>query len=242
MKNEKYIDIYETTLTAENVNYIFRHLLLFTVISKNYNKYQDFEKKYNDLYTILKKIISIYYQHKDLKKIEFSILENFKLTLDSIKNECIFIESSYVNNIIIWYDELIKMWEFANLNIEVNKYDIIKINEVYETIPQIENIQYMFQRLFLPIIISIDYEPYKDYQNDYTKLSNYVEKWINIYFNTNDLTNISSNDLDNFEDILAELGAYCLRIDTRYIEEIDIWFGELLELWKKSYNKEMEKL
>lgn len=109
----------------------------------------------------------------------------------------------------------------------------------YETKLEGKNIYYMFQRLVLPIIISTQYIPYKGYWDDFEKLLVIIKKWIGIYCNTNDLSQIAPNELEDVGDIITNLKFNCLPIDTQYIEEIDIWYGEFLELWENScLNKE----
>lgn len=105
----------------------------------------------------------------------------------------------------------------------------------YETTPTEENIYYMFQRFVLPIIISTQYTPYQEYWDDYEKLLSIVRKWIGIYFNTKDLTKIDNiKEFDEVETIILNLMDNCFILNSKYIEEIDIWHGEFLELWKKA--------
>lgn len=105
----------------------------------------------------------------------------------------------------------------------------------YETTPTEENIYYMFQRFVLPIIISTQYTPYQEYWDDYEKLLSIVRKWIGIYFNTKDLTKIDNiKEFDEVETIILNLMDNCFILNSKYIEEIDIWHGEFLELWKEA--------
>lgn len=103
----------------------------------------------------------------------------------------------------------------------------------YETKPTEKNIYYMFERLVLPIIISTQYTPYKEYWNDYEKLLSIIKKWIGTYYNTKDLTKIDNiKEFDEVETIILDLMDSCFMINSKYIEEIDIWHGEFLQMWK----------
>ena len=108
------------------------------------------------------------------------------------------------------------------------------LNNVYESIPTDKNIYYMFSRLLLPIIISTRYEPYKDYWENYEELLIVMKNIIGIYYNSKSLKEIDNSYLNKLDDLINELKINCLTIDTRYIEEIDIWHGEFLEMWKNS--------
>ncbi len=110
-----------------------------------------------------------------------------------------------------------------------NKYTF-----TYENEPTDKNIYYMFQRLILPTIISTQYKPYKEYWEDYKKLLSLFTNWVNIYYNDNNLKLINEQDFNIAEDLITDLKFNCLKIETSYIEEIDIWYGEFLELWGKS--------
>lgn len=111
----------------------------------------------------------------------------------------------------------------------------------YETKPTEKNINYMFQRFVTPIIISMQYLPYKNYWDDYEKLFAIVKNWIGIYFNTNSLSSISIEEMNNVDSIINDLKFNCLEIETKYIEEIDVWHSEFLELWKETFvNKKGE--
>ena len=115
-----------------------------------------------------------------------------------------------------------------------------KYNVTYELKPEFKNINYIFERLTLVIVISTEYEPYKKYYKEFDKMFLILKKWINIYYNRKDITKI--NDLksfDEFENILSYLMEKCLQIDTRYIEEINIWYNEFLLVWKMA--NEMKK-
>ncbi len=108
-----------------------------------------------------------------------------------------------------------------------------KYTVTYELKPEFKNINYIFERLTLSIVISTEYEPYKKYYKEFDKMFLILKKWINIYYNIKDITKI--NDLksfDEFENILSYLMEKCLQIDTRYIEEISIWYNEFLLIWK----------
>lgn len=107
----------------------------------------------------------------------------------------------------------------------------------YETKPTKDNIYYMFQRLILPIIISMQYEPYKNYWQNFNNLFILVNNWIKTYFNENDLTKINQKEIDDADDLIADLKFACLEIDTEYIEEIDIWYGEFLSILSKAGRK-----
>ena len=94
---------------------------------------------------------------------------------------------------------------------------------------------YMFQRLILPTIISSQYKPYKKYWEDYKRLLSIFTKWIGIYYNNgNNLKLINEDDFKEVDSLITDLKFNCLEIETEYIEEIDIWYNEFLELWKKS--------
>lgn len=103
----------------------------------------------------------------------------------------------------------------------------------YNPEPTEANIYYMFQRLVTPIIISTSFEPYRKCWNDYEKMLNIVRNWIGIYYNTNKLIKIDNESLEEFEDLVTELKFQCLGINTVFIEEIDIWYSELLNLLDK---------
>ena len=105
---------------------------------------------------------------------------------------------------------------------------------IYKPEPTEENIYYMFQRLITPIIISTSFEPYKKYWNDYEKLLDIVRNWIGIYYNTNKLIAIDNESLEKFESLVTDLKFECLGINTLFIEEIDIWYSELLHLLDES--------
>ena len=111
----------------------------------------------------------------------------------------------------------------------------------YKPEPTEENIYYMFQRLLTPIIISTSFEPYKKYWNDYEKLLNIVRNWIKIYYNTYKLIAIDNTSLEEFESLVADLKFECLGIYTVFIEEIDIWYSELLHLFNESNKMKGEK-
>ena len=104
----------------------------------------------------------------------------------------------------------------------------------YENEPNDKNIYYMFQRLILPTIISSKYKPYKKYWEDYNRLLSIFTKWIGIYYNGNSLKLINKDDFRETDSLITDLKFNCLEIETEYIEEIDIWYNEFLELWKKS--------
>ncbi len=105
----------------------------------------------------------------------------------------------------------------------------------YENEPNDKNIYYVFQRLILPTIISSQYKPYKKYWEDYKRLLSIFTKWIGIYYNNgNSLKLINEDDFKETDSLITDLKFNCLEIETEYIEEIDIWYNEFLELWKKS--------
>ena len=161
-------------------------------------------------------------------------LEQFNAILKKIKVELSKIDASKINKIELWYSELDKLWKLSHSDGQSLEIDNKEYIDTYEIIPNQVNISYMFKRLLLPTLISTDYKLYKAHWNNYNKILEYIEKWIGIYYNSDSLTNISLDDLNDFEIILSELYYYCFRIDTRYIEEIDIWYGELLDLLKYS--------
>lgn len=103
----------------------------------------------------------------------------------------------------------------------------------YENEPSDKNIYYMFQCLILPTIISSKYKPYEKYQEDYKRLLSLFTKWISIYYNGNSLKLIKEEDFKKADSLITDLKFNCLEIETEYIEEIDIWYDEFLELWKK---------
>ncbi len=104
----------------------------------------------------------------------------------------------------------------------------------YENEPTDKNIYYMFQRLILPTIISTQYKPYEKYWEDYKQLLSLFTKWISIYYNDNNLSLIKVDDINIADSLITDLKFNCLEIDTQYIEEVDIWYNEFLELWEKS--------
>lgn len=108
----------------------------------------------------------------------------------------------------------------------------------YETKPTEQNIDYMFQRFILSIMIAMQYQPYQTYWNKYHQLFNIVKHWIGIYYNYYDLTKIDCNELKQVDSLITDLKFACLEIDTTYIEEIDIWHGEFLQIWKQCVEKE----
>lgn len=110
----------------------------------------------------------------------------------------------------------------------------------YETKPTRDNIYYMFQRLILPIVISMQYEPYKKYWQEFNCLFIIVKNWIKIYFNEKDLTKINAKEIADADDLIVDLKFACLEIDTEFIEEIDIWYDEFLSIFNKA-KKEEEK-
>lgn len=115
-----------------------------------------------------------------------------------------------------------------------------KLMITYETIPTEKNIDYMFQRLVSAIVISRQYKPYQNYWQDYQKLLDIITEWIGVYYNNHDLTKIYVNQINEVDSLITDLKFDCLGIDTRYIEEIDIWHGEFLQLWKNSHSVKLE--
>lgn len=108
-----------------------------------------------------------------------------------------------------------------------------KYTVTYELKPEFKNINYIFERLTIVIVISTEYEPYKKYYKEFDKMFLILKKWINIYYNIKDITKINDfKSFDEFEDIISYLMEKCLQIDTRYIEEISIWYNEFLLIWK----------
>ena len=233
MKDGKHIDVYQTKL-EKKIDHMFKELALATITSKKYEKYIDYQSELNSLYQIIKKWVFIYYNNKNLAMIKKEELEQFNAILKKIKVELSKIDASKINKIELWYSELDKLWKLSHSDGQSLEIDNKEYIDTYEIIPNQVNISYMFKRLLLPTLISTDYELYKAHWNNYNKILEYIEKWIGIYYNSDSLTNISLDDLNDFEIILSELCYYCFRIDTRYIEEIDIWYGELLDLLKVS--------
>lgn len=234
----KHIDVYKTVFNDDNIYHMFEDLTLAIIASKKYEKYIDYQSELNSLYQIIKKWVFTYYNNQNLAMIKKEELEQFDSILKKIKVELSKIDASKINKIELWYSELDKLWKLShsdNHGLEIDNKEYI---DIYEIIPNEENISYMFKRLLLPTLISTGYELYKDYWNDYNKILEYVENWIGIYYNTNNLTNIPKDELDDFDIILSELFYYCMGIDSRYIEEIDIWHNELLDLIKASISKE----
>lgn len=234
MKDGKHIDVYQTKLEKKNIDHMFEELALATITSKKYEKYIDYQSELNSLYQIIKKWVFIYYNNKNLAMIKKEELEQFNAILKKIKVELSKIDASKINKIELWYSELDKLWKLSHSDGQSLEIDNKEYIDTYEIIPNQVNISYMFKRLLLPTLISTDYELYKAHWNNYNKILEYIEKWIGIYYNSDSLTNISLDDLNDFEITLSELCYYCFRIDTRYIEEIDIWYGELLDLLKVS--------
>lgn len=234
----KHIDVYKTVFNDDNIYHMFEDLTLAIIASKKYEKYIDYQSELNSLYQIIKKWVFTYYNNQNLAMIKKEELEQFDSILKKIKVELSKIDASKINKIELWYSELDKLWKLSHLNNQSLEIDNKEYIDVYEIIPNEENISYMFKRLLLPTLISTGYELYKDYWNDYNKILEYVENWIGIYYNTNNLTNIPKDELDDFDIILSELFYYCMGIDSRYIEEIDIWHNELLDLIKASISKE----
>ncbi len=107
--------------------------------------------------------------------------------------------------------------------------------ENYDSNATENNIYYMFQRLITPIIISMTYRPYEEFWDDYQELYEITKEWIQVYYNKNDLRKIEKESLNKFDSILTDLKFSCLVIDTRFIEEIDIWHNEFLKLYKNSF-------
>ena len=104
-----------------------------------------------------------------------------------------------------------------------------------------EKIDYIFERLLLPIVISLDYKPYKDYYEDFSNMFDLVRNWISVYYNTNNLTKINNlQEFETFEGILSKIMPSCLEKDTVYIEEISIWFTELLSIYNSLINEKVE--
>ena len=98
-----------------------------------------------------------------------------------------------------------------------------------------KDIYYMFQRLILPTIISTRYKPYEEYWNDYKRLLAIFTRWIDVYYNNKDLTLIKADVIDEADTLIADLKFNCLKIETRHIEEIDIWYQEFLVIWKRAH-------
>ncbi len=71
---------------------------------------------------------------------------------------------------------------------------------------------------------------YEKYWKDYKQLLSLFTKWINLYYNGNNLSRIKASDIDIADSRITNLKFNCLGINTQYIEEIDIWYNEFLEL------------
>lgn len=111
----------------------------------------------------------------------------------------------------------------------------------YDTIPNEHNIDYMFQRLLLPVDISLGYKPYEKHWSDFEKIYQLVKGWINVYYETKDLTKIDTKDYKEFDSLITDVKFTCLDIDPTYVEEIDIWHNEFLILSRKAYLEKRDK-
>ena len=107
----------------------------------------------------------------------------------------------------------------------MEKYEFVYDSQVNE-----ENIYYIFQRLITPIIISKNYIPYKNIWKEFNELYIIVEKWVNMYFNNNTLIGLDKSDLEKFDEIITNLMLSCFQINSKYIEEIDIWHMEFIQM------------
>lgn len=107
----------------------------------------------------------------------------------------------------------------------MKKHEFIYNSEVNE-----ERIYYVFQRLITPIIISKTYIPYKKYWKEFNELYMIVEKWISMYFNNKTLIGLKKEDLEKFDEIITYLMLNCFQINSKYVEEIDIWHMEFMQM------------
>ena len=101
---------------------------------------------------------------------------------------------------------------------------------VYDGKVSEENIYYIFQRLVTPIIISTTYVPYKDYWKEFNELFIIVKKWISKYYNDKTLIGLNKADLEKFDEIITELMLNCFQVNSKYVEEIDIWYMEFIQM------------
>lgn len=124
--------------------------------------------------------------------------------------------------------------DFFNVKLPDENFEENKHVFNYDSILTDENVYYVFQRLITPVVISMCYERYKDYWDDFNSLFGLLKNCLSIYYNYNSLSQISSDILDNMDSLIVDLKFNCLGINTIYIEEIDIWFGEFMQLYYQS--------
>ena len=89
---------------------------------------------------------------------------------------------------------------------------------LYEPIPTDENIEYVFQRLIVSLILAKGYIPYQKHHQQFKATLNIIMSWIEIYSNTKNLNHINKIQFQKTEDLLSE-------IDQKYILEDD-WYAQ----------------
>ena len=104
---------------------------------------------------------------------------------------------------------------------------------VYEPIPTINNVEYVFQRLLLSVIESTGFQPYEKSHDEYKKIAPIIIKWVIEYANTKDLLLINWDEFVYIRQQLFKLDSNNLSVDGLYSEEAYEWILQLQILLEK---------
>lgn len=104
---------------------------------------------------------------------------------------------------------------------------------LYEPIPTDENIEYVFQRILVSLILSKGYIPYQKHHQQFKDTLNIIMSWIEIYSNTKNLTHIDQNLYQKTEDLLSEIDQKYILENQWYAQQSYEWFLQLGILIKK---------
>lgn len=104
---------------------------------------------------------------------------------------------------------------------------------VYEPVPTIKNVEYVFQRLLLSVIESTGFIPYEKSQDEYKKIAPIIIKWVIDYANTKDLLRIDWDEFIYIRQQLFELDSKNLSVEGLYAEEAYEWMLQLQILLEK---------
>lgn len=114
-----------------------------------------------------------------------------------------------------------------NINVAMDDFNVNN--------PTRQNIEYAFSKLLFNLNAAIASVEYKDSNDKYNKMLEYVKKWETVYLKNGDLINVNHEELLDVYDQLAEL-----RCQGQYAERADQWHSCLM-LLRKAQIDEKEK-
>ncbi len=103
----------------------------------------------------------------------------------------------------------------------------------YEPNPIEKNIEFAFQKLIFSVTASANYNCYKETENEWKDILKIINKWLNIYVNTKNLSKINPKEFNIIQEKLFELDSKYLQESSLYAEDAYEWIIQLKILLEK---------